>query len=178
MASRVVASAPTTSTSRTLVSAGRSTTWGERPATIKGTMSTLPSTAVRPRGRTRSDRPSGTWGGPQTTVSAHQVADPEPPGQQPDEQTDAPEPSLPGALPRRVGVDVAAPQHLAGGEAAQLDRRDVPPPVGAHLTRLMIWNIGMYRAITMPPTEKPMKTMRNGSISAVRELTVDSTSRS
>ena len=47
-----------------------------------------------------------------------------------------------------------------------------------HFTRLMILNIGMYNATTMPPTVAPMTTINSGSINDVSESTVAETSAS
>jgi hypothetical protein len=45
-----------------------------------------------------------------------------------------------------------------------------------HLTRLIMLNSGIYKAITIPPTVAPMTAIRMGSIRLVREATAASTS--
>ncbi len=51
-------------------------------------------------------------------------------------------------------------------------------PGRRYWTRLMIWNIGMYSATTMPPTAPPMTTMSSGSSSEVSASTRASISAS
>jgi hypothetical protein len=46
----------------------------------------------------------------------------------------------------------------------------------SYLTKLMILNRGIYRAITIPPTAAPMTAIRMGSIRLVSEATAASTS--
>jgi hypothetical protein len=45
-------------------------------------------------------------------------------------------------------------------------------------TNEVIWKIGRYSAMIMPPTTTPRKAMRSGSISDVSASVVDSTSES
>ncbi len=68
----------------------------------------------------------------------------------------------------RIGAepDATCPEEIPGTRLG----RD------AYLTRLMIWNIGMYSAMTAAPTHAPMKAIRMGSISEVSASTEASTS--
>ena len=84
-----------------------------------------------------------------------------------------------------VAVVVGQDHHQQGrGEDEQQGAGDhAERPVVQHaamladyLTRLMIWNIGMYSATTMPPTAPPMTTISSGSSSDVRASTVASIS--